>query len=143
MRIYTILLYFQREIFTSSFECSVMRNQKNILKYMEFQNCDDSREVEVLKTLCFYGRLFQGVGDISKTKSRVSYYRLPSSIKLSLISQIQELWFEVCGYIGYDDARTKFNASDYTSLMIRLKRVMTKLKRYFDDTSIREARGLR
>ena len=117
-----------------------MRNQKNLLKYMESQNCDDFRRIEVLKTLCFYGRSFQGVGNRSKTQSRGSYHRLPSSISLSNISQVEELWFEICGYIGYDDSRAKFNASDDISLMIRRKRGITKLKRTFDDTRIREAK---
>ena len=55
-KIYDIIAFSKEEIFTSYFEYGVMRNQKNLLKYMEFQNCDDFRKIEVLKTLCFYGR---------------------------------------------------------------------------------------
>ena len=139
-KIYDIIVLSKGEIFASSFERGVMRIQENIVKYMESQNCDDFRRIEVLKSLCFYGRSFQGVGDRSKTKSRGSYYRLPSSINLSNISQIEDLWFEVCGYIGYDDAHAKFNASDDISLMIRRKRGRIKLKRTYDDTRIREAK---
>ena len=79
-KIYDIIVLSKGEIFTSSFECGVRRNQKNILKYMESQNCDDFRKIEVLKSLCFYGRSFQGLGDRLKTLSRGSYHRINSFV---------------------------------------------------------------
>ena len=80
-----------------------------------------------------------------KTIRRGSYHRINifvnlSTVNLSTICQIEELWIEICGYIGFSDAHAKFNASDEVSLMIRRKRGKTKLKKCFDDTRLKEAK---
>ena len=137
---YDIIVLSKGVIFTSLSESGIQCTEQNMSKYMESRNCDNFRGIEVMKTLCFYGKTVEGHN--SKVLSRGSYSRSPSDVRLLVIYQIDILWDQVCDYIGHDDAHEIFCASNEISLMIRRKRVMIRLKQSFDDNRHREAKRI-
>jgi len=125
---YDIIVLSRGEIFTSSSESGIQCTEQNMSQYMESRNCDNFRGIEVLKTLCFYGKTVEGHN--SKILSRGSHSRSPSDVRLLAIYQIDTLWNQVCDYIGHDDANEIFCASNDISSMIRRKRGMISLKQF-------------
>ena len=137
---YDIIVLSRGEIFTSSSESGIQCTEQNMSQYMESRNCDNFRGIEVFKTLCFYGKTVEGHN--SKILSRGSHSRSPSDVRLLAIYQIDTLWNQVCDYIGHDDANEIFCASNDISLMIRRKRGMIRLKKFYDDDRRREAKRI-
>ena len=135
VQIYDIIVLSRGEIFTSCFESGVQRNEQNIAKYMESQNCDDFQRLTVLRTLSFYGKTVKKHG--SKFRSRFSRVLALEYCTLSRILEIDTTRQKVFEYTGYYEG---LNASEDISLMIKRKRGLISLKKDYDLSRHRASR---